>query len=40
MPSAAKKQDHIVVEIKNKIIGGNKSLAEQMIELDGPIQLR
>lgn len=30
----------MVVDIKTKTVGSNKSLAEQMVELDGPIQLR
>lgn len=31
VPNAAKKSDHIVVEVKTKIVGSNKSLAEQMV---------
>ena len=31
VPVASKKSDHIVIEIKNRILGSNKSLASQLV---------
>jgi hypothetical protein len=40
VPGCEKKKDHIVMEIKNKTGSAVKSLAQKMIEMDSPSQLR